>query len=241
MIKIAICDDERESQLQIQRQVLAIAEKFHETPETYLYTSGETLVKVLTSGEETMDILFLDIDMPDISGLAVAKAIREKELSVLLIFVSAHEQYVFASIEYQPFRYIRKSVMDKELEPALMAAIANIRLQNQTRVQIKTEEAQVWIAPGDILYYETVGRKVDIYMKNGQKYTVNKHLKEVRAQINDDRDFLQIHSGCMVNLRYITAFSNFDITVADDTHLIISRRRVKDVKEALLVYWGNRI
>jgi len=42
-----------------------------------------------------------------------------------------------------------------------------------------------------------------------------------------------------VNSRYIKAFSNDEITMSDDTHLIVSRRRMKDVKESLLVFWGR--
>ena len=46
--------------------------------------------------------------MPDVSGLEVAKKLRQKHLDIILIFISAYEQYVFESIEYNPFRYIRK-------------------------------------------------------------------------------------------------------------------------------------
>lgn len=45
--------------------------------------------------------------MPGISGLEIAKKLREENSDIILIFVSAHEQYVFESIEYSPFRYIR--------------------------------------------------------------------------------------------------------------------------------------
>lgn len=48
--------------------------------------------------------------MPDVSGLEVAKKLRQKHLDIILIFISAYEQYVFESIEYNPFRYIRKRI-----------------------------------------------------------------------------------------------------------------------------------
>ena len=60
--------------------------------------------------------------MPDVSGLEVAKKLRQKHLDIILIFISAHEQYVFESIEYNPFRYIRKNRIEKELMPCLKAA-----------------------------------------------------------------------------------------------------------------------
>ena len=54
---------------------------------------------LIYNDKEDFDILFLDIDMPDISGLEVAKKLREKGSDIILIFISAHEQYVFDSIE----------------------------------------------------------------------------------------------------------------------------------------------
>ena len=70
--------------------------------------------------------MFLDIDMPGISGLEIAKKLREENSDIILIFVSAHEQYVFESIEYSPFRYIRKSRIEKELFLDLKAAYARL-------------------------------------------------------------------------------------------------------------------
>ncbi len=189
MIRVAICDDEKECQLHIQKQVLTIFEKLNETIETYLYGDGKEVIRTLIKDENVMDILLLDINMPGLSGIQVAKAIRERNISILIIFVSAQEQYVFESIKYQPFRFVRKSTINRELEPALIAAIGNIHMQNCMRIHIKTENGKMWIAPEDILYCETLGRKVKIYMKNGYKYTVNKHLKEIKEQIDIDKHF----------------------------------------------------
>ena len=67
---------------------------------------------------ESIDVILLDIDMPHISGLQIANEIR-KEINITLIFVSAHDEMVFDAIQYQPFRYIRKTRLDEELPQVL--------------------------------------------------------------------------------------------------------------------------
>ena len=109
IINIAVCDDEQDYLKNIQKQLFQLANALNITIETYLYTDGNKVVDLIYNNKEDFDILFLDIDMPNISGLEVAKKLREKGSDIILIFISAHEQYVFDSIEYNPFRYIRKN------------------------------------------------------------------------------------------------------------------------------------
>ena len=99
IINIAVCDDEQNFLDTIQKELLQLANALNITIETYLYTDGNKVVDLIYNNKEDFDILFLDIDMPDISGLEVAKKIRKSESDIILIFISSHEQYVFDSIE----------------------------------------------------------------------------------------------------------------------------------------------
>ena len=92
--------------------------------------------------------------MLDISGLEVAKKLREKDSDIILIFISAHEQYVFESIEYNPFRYIRKSRREKEVLLALKAAYARLEEMKDSYIVVKTEESEVRVKHSDIMYFE---------------------------------------------------------------------------------------
>ena len=109
IINIVVCDDDQDFLDNIQKELFHLANTLNIAIETYLYTDGNKVVDLIYNDKEDFDILFLDIDMPDISGLEVAKKLREKGSDIILIFISAHEQYVFDSIEYNPFRYIRKN------------------------------------------------------------------------------------------------------------------------------------
>ena len=140
MINIALCDDEQEFLDRMQNELHQLADKLDFTIETYLYTDGNKVVDLIDRDQENFHILFLDIDMQGISGLEVARKIREKGSDIILIFVSAHEQYVFDSIEYNPFRYIRKRRIEKELPLALRAACARIEeLKAEGKIAVRSQ------------------------------------------------------------------------------------------------------
>ena len=195
---------------------------------------------MICNNKEDLDILLLDIDMPEITGLEVAKKIREAHSDIILIFVSSHEQYVFDSIEYNPFRYIRKNRIEKELPIALKAAYSRIEETVDEYIVAKAEDSEVKIKYSDIMYFETVARKVEIHLSNGKVFAVRKTIKELYEELKDS-NFIRIHSGGIVNAKYIDEFSNYDITLDNGEVLIVSRRQLKEVKTTLTKYWGGKV
>ena len=239
-INIAVCDDEDESLHMIQKELYHAADKLNIEIETYSYNKGKKVLDFIYNEKEDFDILFLDIDMPDISGLEVAKKLRQKNSDIILIFISAHEQYVFESIEYNPFRYIRKNRIEKELIPTLKAAYQRLEEMQDSYIIVKTEEAEVRVKHSDIMYFETTSRKIGIHLKNGEVLLVRKTIKELYKELNHEY-FIKIHSGCVANAKYIGKYSNHDITLDNGEQLIVSRTRIKGVKMTLMNYWGNQI
>lgn len=239
IINIVVCDDDQDFLDNIQKELFHLANTLNIAIETYLYTDGNKVVDLIYNDKEDFDILFLDIDMPDISGLEVAKKLREKGSDIILIFISAHEQYVFDSIEYNSFRYIRKNRVKKELPVAMRAACSRLAELEDNNIVVKTEYEEVKIKHSDIMYFETAARKVGIHLSNGEVLAVRKTIKELCEELNNE-DFIRIHSGCVANAKYIDKFSSYDITLDNGEQLIVSRTRVKNVKTALMNYWGDK-
>ncbi len=240
IINIAVCDDEKDSLENIQKELFQLANTLNITIETYLYTDGNKVVNLIYNNKEDFDILFLDIDMPNISGLEVAKKLREKGSDIILIFISAHEQYVFESIEYSPFRYIRKNKISEELPLAMKAAFTRLENEKDRNIIIKTDDGEVRLYHSEIMYYEIEDRRLNIHLSDGTNLLTWKTIKELLKEMNDEK-FIKLHSGCVVNVKYISEFSSYDVTLDNGERLIVSRRRIKDVKEELLKYWRGKM
>lgn len=239
-INIAICDDENISLEKIKNAVLDIANAKNVKVDIFTYSDARRAVDVLCSKEEHFDVLLLDIDMPKLSGLEVAKIVRKHRENLILIFISAHEQYVFESIEYSPFRYIRKNKVSEELPLAMKAVFTRLENEKDRNIIVKTDDGERILYYSQIMYYEIENRRLNIHLSNGKRLLIWKTIKELIEEMNDE-NFIKLHSGCVVNVKYISAFSNYDVTLDNAERLIVSRRRIKDVKEKLLKYWRGKM
>lgn len=239
-INIAICDDEIRALENIKNKVLDIASARNVTVDIFSCSDAKRVIDVLCSNKEHFDVLLLDIDMPKLSGLEVARTVREYDENLILIFISAHEQYVFESIKYNPFRYIRKNKITEELPLAMKAAFTRLENEKDRSVIIKTDDGEIKLYYSQIMYYEIENRRLNIHLSNGKKLLTWKTIKELIEEMNDEK-FIKLHSGCVVNVKYISEFSNYDVTLENGERLIVSRRRIKDVKEELLKYWRGKM
>lgn len=240
MIKTIVCDDNKQTAKAIKSLAYQIFRNFKINAEIYTYYNGNEILELICNKKYQFDILLLDIDMPDITGLDVAKSIRQSNSDIILIFISSHEQYVFKSIEYKPFRYIRKQYIKEELPSALRTAYKLIESEKGEAIIIKVNDEEIRLKHSEIIYYEIVNRKLSVHLSNNSVYSFRKTIRDFSKELSDN-SFIQINSGCVVNAKYIDKISSADITLDNGEKLIVSRTRIKAVKAELLEYWGDKI
>ena len=102
-MKIYICDDEPKILSDISSKVKDTLSGFDISE----FTSGKSLLEAIA--ENSCDILLLDIDMPEISGLDIAKELAMMTEKPLLVFVTSHDELVYDSFKFHPFGFVRKS------------------------------------------------------------------------------------------------------------------------------------
>jgi DNA-binding LytR/AlgR family response regulator len=178
----------------------------------------------------------------NLSGLEVAEKLRKGGAETIIIFVTAHEQYVFSSLDYQPFHYIRKNHMNTELPIVLKAAFRAIAAKADREITVKTDVDKVRrVAISEIVYYEVFDRKIAIYLNNGAEVvTLRMSIKDMQELIPEKR-FILIHRNCVVNADYIKNIGDCSVALDDGNELVVSRARMKVVSEQLLSFWGDLI
>lgn len=238
MIKIDICDDES---LWIDKARDIVGEYFKGKQEVELnfFDKSQDLINKIVNKKEYPDIVILDIDMPKLNGFETAKLLKDTYPDILLLFYTVHEQYVFEAFQFQPFRYIRKTYVETELKLALEAAWHLIENSHEKYITLKSTDGTIKVKISEIMYFETNKRRCDVHLA-GRTINVRKTIKELYSEI-DSPDFVMIHSGAVVNVRYIKSYSSFDITLESDERLVVGRNHAKSVKSALAKYWGSRI
>lgn len=202
------------------------------------FDNAQLLLDEMTEKKESVDIVILDIDIPSINCFELAEKLRELYPDIIFMFYTMHEQFVFDSFSFQPFRYVRKEYAARELKPALDSALQVIENRAEKFIMLKSQNGISNIEISEIMYYETNNRRCDVYLKDGSMINVRKTIKELSAEIGSD-NFVFLHRGAAVNVRYIKICSAYDVTLENGTKLIVSRNRIKDVKAAFTRYWGN--
>lgn len=130
MIRIAVCDDEVIFVRCLRDMVEALFEKQGMEFQCFVYTNAPELIQA--HRKEEFQLLFLDIDMPEMSGMELAAEIRAMNSAAALIFVSSHSDFVFESFQFQPFRFLRKEWLAEELPDAVKAYCENYAKSGQT-------------------------------------------------------------------------------------------------------------
>lgn len=238
MLNIAICDDSEEDALTAKKIVKDTLAGLHTANETVCYSSAEDIEYKLIKKKEFLDILILDIDMPEVSGLELAEELRRNNVNIIIIFLSNHEEFVFRAIEFQPFRYIRKIKINSEMPIAIQSALKLINSQEDKQVILDTPDGNIRVMMSEIVYFEADKRKTAVHLSNGSNLTVNVKISEFNEILGNK--FIMIHRSCGVNSSHVKTMLNDVLTLKNGKKLLVSRRRSKEVRQAIIREWGEK-
>ena len=226
-MRIAICDDEVSV-------VEILEEKIKELlPDAIIekYLSGEELI--LSSCKP--DILFLDIQMPGKDGMETARILREDNKEMILIFVTAAEEYVFQAFDVGAFHYLVKPFSDEKLKEVLTKAvhIAKNRLtpkEDQKYIMIQSAGNHIRVFLRDIVYAEVYNRKVIIHTQDADIEYYGK-LQELECMAGED--FFRTHRAYLVHFKYIEKYDANRVTMKNGTAMIAKKNYPEFVKQYL--------
>jgi two-component system LytT family response regulator len=168
-------------------------------------TFREPLKAIEFLNREKVDLIFLDINMPDISGMQLLQTLSPRPL---IIFTTAYSQYAVESYELNALDYLLKPVTFERFLMAINKAAAALSSKNTTGMD---EDAAVFIKSGpqthrvkvsEILYLEKNGNYITVHLKDG-----NILIRENMGDIFDlvpAADFIRVHKSYVVGIRHIS-------------------------------------
>lgn len=239
MIHIAICDDNEESVLGIE----TVTDKFFKTHcvdcEIQIYQSSENLLYDLQDGI-SYDLLLLDIEMPEVDGMDLAKVIFEKLSAAKIIFITSHLEYAITAYEFSVFRYIPKTVIREKLSPALEDYYKLYRLERNEFYTVEIKNHVEQLPYREILYILKDGKYTVFHMTGGKKQSVRKTLAQVFEEISREY-FYFADRGCIVNLANVVGMDEMSILFPDNQRITISKTNIPDFKTTMLRFWRKQI
>ncbi len=235
-MRIVICDDEAA----VRDTLAEKAKEYCPRAEVLCCQSGEELLGM----EPEPDILFLDIQMPGKNGMEAAKKLREKGSRVIIIFVTAMEEYVFQSFDVGAFHYLVKPFADEKFQSVLGSAVRQyqqiLAFQAQGKDSLSSEEGRHLLVKSkgtctkvfwkDIVYAEVFNRKVTIH-KMGEDIEYYGRLSELEKQAGED--FFRPHRAYLIHFRYVVKYNASSILLENGTALMAKQNYPEFVKRYL--------
>lgn len=228
MLKIAVCDDD-ETMLGILTDIIGETYKQNSiTFEIRSFLSGEIFLN--SYKEHPFDVVFLDIDMPEISGFDIAEQVDNAD-KTLIVFVTSHDELVYSSIKFRPFRFIRKTYLETELGETLTAVYTELMKRNAARkFMFQTKSSEVLADLNLVEYIEIFGHWILVHIKDNDILECYGSLSDMEHELSN-YGFVRTHKSYLVNCRYIYSIEKNQIVLDDKTVIPVSRYKAETVKE----------
>lgn len=196
------------------------------------FGSGKELIQHIKTNH--VDVVLLDIDMPNMNGFEVAKYICKEHKYVKIIFMSAYDNFVYSTFEFYPFAYLRKSHISDELPKVLNRILEKIH-EPEKQLKLLTIDGIKLLDVNSISYVESKRNYYSVYSIQGNEYICRGTLADFEKDILKF-DFFRIHAAYIVNLEHVEKIIEKGYVLIQSVTLPIAQRRVKDFKKAYMDY-----
>ena len=230
-MKAIIIDDEKRARHLLSNLLTEHCASITSIEEAQDLASGVDLIKT-----SKPDVVFLDINMPEISGIAFAKSINK---NIKIIFTTAYRDYAVEGFNLQAVDYLLKPISFERLLQAVnryfevhtqQTEVKSLKSTANDFIFVRAERRMQKINFDEIIYIESLSDYIKIHLQN--KIIVTREtISAIDAKL-PQQDFLRIHRSYIVNLSKIESFTNEEITLKN-TSLTISRSYKKEVLNRL--------
>lgn len=233
--RVAICDDE---EIHIDHMCQYLAAYESESQNKLIverYSSAMFLLEVLRMGEKKYDILFLDVDMPDMQGTDAAMEIRKFDEDTPICFITSYENYAFQAFQVEAIGYLVKPVTYQDFKHLVNKCTVQIQYARDREAaeeryfSIRTERSETVILVQNIMYIEKKRNKCVFHLMDGE-VTSYDTLSKVYERLNHAQ-FYYVHQGYIVNFSCIREVLSDRIYLAGDLEIPVSRRYYQELRE----------
>lgn len=232
MIRIAICDDNELFAEKLEKQI----EIYFENKKMDFKISKFTNSVELYSCSLQFDIYLLDIEMPDVSGMEIARKITNRNENAIIFFITDYENYLDEAFDIHAFRYLYKPLDEVRFNRGLDLALQKIQ-QTNAYIMLHIADKLIKINTDEIIYITIENRKCRVVTANGYKI-VDDNLKNIYANLPVNK-FAYTHKSYIVNLSFVKSYDAVRVVLqhkSDVYDVYMSRRMLPEFKKKFILY-----
>lgn len=230
-MRIIICDDDLLILNQLKEYIKVYFEQNKlKCPEIVIYNNGEDLL----SDEQDKDMVFLDIEMPGLSGIFVGNELKKANENIIIFIVTSYNEYLDDAMRFHVFRYLSKPLDKQRLYRNIKDALQLYNTAN-AKISIETNSTTYAVSASDIISVEACARKVTIHTLKQDYNSI--HNMQYWITALDMPCFFLSHRSFIVNLKHVSSFDHSMIHLCDGRfEAYLTRRKYSKFKDAYLLY-----
>ncbi len=245
-LNIAIVEDESSHAEVLQQYIRGWEKKNHKECRFYQFSDAESFLFEWAENKD-WDVLFLDIQMPGMNGVELAKKIRDQGDQVAVVFTTGITDYLREGYEVAALHYLVKPLDPGKVETCMQRVMRERSEREKEQVfLIEAEEIRngepgertmLRLLQRDIVYIEAVAHNSDVHLEKSvyrDREGIGVWKDRLRAG-----SFVVCHRSYLVNLLYIRRIDPAEIILDSGERLPLSRRNVKGVKDAFIRFYSK--
>ena len=229
MIRIAVCDDNPDFLQQAVHMIERWSEQSRMPAEIYHFDNGDALLA--KNATVRMDIIFLDIIMPLLNGMDIAKELRQKDHVVKIIFLTSSPEFALDSYAIKAQGYLLKPITYEKIQETLDECSHAFDTEPENIV-VKTAFGYQKLYFHDIEYAEAQNKRVIFYLRTGKKLEAMNPLYTFEYRFTNNNGFFKCHRSYLVYLPNVDHFSMTEIITKSGHSIPIARGYGKAFQEA---------
>lgn len=220
MLTIAICDDDENVRQEIKKTI----EVLNDNVCINIYKDAKIL-----NDKESLDIVFMDIEIGDESGIDFAMEIRATRPDCIIIFITSYTSYISDVFDTVPFQYLLKPVDKQRLINVFHKALSYISNRKKFipilwNGVVETDECS------NVVYLERYQRNVLLHLNDGNVKKSSKKFVEYISML-ECHGFVRSHNSVLVNISYMRAIRQYTIILTSGEVVFISKKYLPSVRE----------
>ena len=236
-INIAICEDDKKQLLINKHYIEQWATLRDKRVNILIYKNAESFL-FNWNYEEEIDLVFLDIQMGQMSGMELAKHIRTQDQNIAIVFITGESKYVFDGYKVQALDYLMKPVKKDDFFRCLDIWVNKKLKQENSYFILKKGKELMKVKCDDIHYFISFDHYLDMYTDD-EVITFKKKIGEVERELPQEQ-FYRCHRSYIVNLMHIDTLSKNEIILDNGSKIPISKSRLKSTYEAFTKYYRKK-
>lgn len=254
-MKIAIVEDEKEHARLLELYIQNWADKKKQQVICRIYVSPEAFLFDWAE-EKDFSVLFLDIQMPGMNGMVLAKRIRQESDSVGIVFTTGIADFLQEGYEVSAIHYLLKPILPEKVEACLERVnrrekkeLPCLVLHLEEGIQRFVTEQVWWICA--MGHHVTVGVEEkkqpsatpadpDAAVCRVQRLEAADSIGDVEKMLPPDGSFVRCHRSYLVNLAHVYRIEKAEIILDNGDRIPLSRRLYKTVNDGFIRYYQER-